>query len=533
MNERKKKGTRWLGLVTALLLLGMLTGLAGEIKPAVADTHPPPPPTWGVGPCVYEDCNIQYPNPGLNCTSEDMRIARLDLYEVTNYCQQDPEGTGIFEFRVEFIAGSKERYSPFIWMALDGGDAKLGTCYKDYLEPVDATAVDLLGGYGPFWDLDGDVCGDVKQDELNVKIIGPVELNCDHLALLDTSYVAVLLGWDNQAVDCSVENGCPGTAAKCKYDPEVPFDVSLRQVDLAITKTAKFNDEEITIIPENGMFDYDLVVTHTGAFDPYFASLEPPEYYCFDSTGYRITDNLPTYLKIQDTWLPYMEYDNGDLMVECDTEPDDTESCYPNCGGYGDLLTCRIYRDLPCTSTTNPPVVIPNSAPAITVPVQLWMGRPSDPTGTPFDNLNILPDFIENTGCVAGNEFDWIESNNCDDAEVTEVTLEYFTTTAYKQEIAVEWKTVSEVDNLGFKLYRGTSPLRSDSVLIFEASSTASTGGATYTFIDKMGGRMGLRPNTVYYYWLADIPASGIQASGMQNIYGPESASLLLGSKGK
>ncbi|MFO7573826.1 MAG: hypothetical protein R6W67_01535, partial [Bacteroidales bacterium] len=50
-----------------------------------------------------------------------------------------------------------------------------------------------------------------------------------------------------------------------------------------------------------------------------------------------------------------------------------------------------------------------------------------------------------------------------------------------------------------------------DSVLIFEASSTASTGGATYTFIDKMGGRMGLRPNTVYYYWLADIPASGIQ----------------------
>jgi hypothetical protein len=36
MNERKKKGTRWLGLVTALLLLGMLTGLAGQVSPVSA-----------------------------------------------------------------------------------------------------------------------------------------------------------------------------------------------------------------------------------------------------------------------------------------------------------------------------------------------------------------------------------------------------------------------------------------------------------------------------------------------------------------
>ena len=80
--------------------------------------------------------------------------------------------------------------------------------------------------------------------------------------------------------------------------------------------------------------------------------------------------------------------------------------------------------------------------------------------------------------------------------------------------VVIEWTTASELDTVGFYVYRSDRP---DGELVrvtpnlIPASPDPLTGGA-YQFVDT-----DVRPGGTYYYWLEDI-----ETSGTTTRHGPE-----------
>jgi hypothetical protein len=89
------------------------------------------------------------------------------------------------------------------------------------------------------------------------------------------------------------------------------------------------------------------------------------------------------------------------------------------------------------------------------------------------------------------------------------VELASFRTTpqAWTRSILLEWETVSEVDNVGFNLYRADSPsgrqIRLNAGLL-PSQGPGSPFGFKYSFVDRtaLAGR-------TYYYWLEDLSTYG------------------------
>ncbi|HSN75301.1 MAG TPA: hypothetical protein VL334_09500 [Anaerolineae bacterium] len=89
------------------------------------------------------------------------------------------------------------------------------------------------------------------------------------------------------------------------------------------------------------------------------------------------------------------------------------------------------------------------------------------------------------------------------------VTLADFSAAQVNDAILVTWETVSELNNRGFNLYRGTSEAGPDIQLngaLIPSQSQGSPSGFIYTWED----RRELTPGTTYYYWLEDVDLAGV-----------------------
>ena len=95
----------------------------------------------------------------------------------------------------------------------------------------------------------------------------------------------------------------------------------------------------------------------------------------------------------------------------------------------------------------------------------------------------------------------------------TAITLVSFSATGQENSVRVDWETGQEIDNLGFNLYRSTSPsgpfVKINDSLI--PGLLYSVKGKSYSFIDSA-----VTPGTLYYYQLEDI-----DASGTRTLHGP------------
>ncbi len=88
------------------------------------------------------------------------------------------------------------------------------------------------------------------------------------------------------------------------------------------------------------------------------------------------------------------------------------------------------------------------------------------------------------------------------------VTLVAFYAEQVDDYVQVTWETASELHNLGFNLYRGTSPAGPDIQLntaLIPSQSPGSPTGFVYTWQD----RVDLVPGATYHYWLEDLSLSG------------------------
>ena len=88
------------------------------------------------------------------------------------------------------------------------------------------------------------------------------------------------------------------------------------------------------------------------------------------------------------------------------------------------------------------------------------------------------------------------------------VTLSYFDAQAVRDRIAVSWQTASEIDNVGFNLYRAESadgPRLQLNQGIIPSLSPGSTSGADYRFVDTT-----VKYGRTYFYWLEDVDIYGV-----------------------
>lgn len=101
----------------------------------------------------------------------------------------------------------------------------------------------------------------------------------------------------------------------------------------------------------------------------------------------------------------------------------------------------------------------------------------------------------------------------------TSVRLASFTATPLSGAIRIDWETVTEIDNLGFHLYRAAAPtakpVRLNAALI-PSKAPGSPVGASYTWPDRA-----VRRGVTYYYWLEDV-----DIHGFTTLHGPVKAAL-------
>jgi hypothetical protein len=98
-------------------------------------------------------------------------------------------------------------------------------------------------------------------------------------------------------------------------------------------------------------------------------------------------------------------------------------------------------------------------------------------------------------------------------SEPTVVELASFTATGNGKQVKVDWVTASEIDNLGFNLYRSTKkggPYTKLNTSLIPGLLSSPTG-KTYTYLDK-----NVRKAKLYYYKLEDI-----DLFGKKTIHGP------------
>ncbi|MBN1262055.1 MAG: S8 family serine peptidase, partial [Anaerolineae bacterium] len=101
----------------------------------------------------------------------------------------------------------------------------------------------------------------------------------------------------------------------------------------------------------------------------------------------------------------------------------------------------------------------------------------------------------------------------------TAVTLTTFVATANEDHVEITWETASEINNLGFNLYRLAGEQETWTQLnaaLLPSLALGSNFGAEYAFVDT-----GVEPNVTYRYRL-----EAVDADGTSSFYGPVSAEV-------
>lgn len=224
-------------LVLAALLLLALVLLFPAARPAAAQG----------GTCIDDVTGRTN-----TCTASDVRIGTF--YNIQNLSCSPGDTVTLF-LRAELVAGAKDRYDIGLFVATDGGNARKGACYQDYLAPPLADGGSYNPGApfpepagGPFYNAElvedpADTCGDLEQGVNTYRDLAPgigitvpcVDSNGD--GLLDVSACA---SWDNQKTHTCLgaEDAVPSTKSKCRCETLQVGNVFVEPGQIQVSKAA-------------------------------------------------------------------------------------------------------------------------------------------------------------------------------------------------------------------------------------------------------------------------------------------------------
>ena len=272
MNQRICKTARLIPLRPALLALVLIViALLATPRPGIAQG----------GTCIDDVTGRTN-----NCTANDVRISELRNDEDIT-CEA---GTLVeLSLRARLVDEAEERYDIGTFVALDGGNARTGTCQQDYLPPPlsaggtcsgsgvackwdgDCPAgeactdgYDPLSGTGPFFNAEqeedpDDLCGDVEQGVETLYDLVTVTVPCEDTNGDGYLDVGTCVSWDNSKnTTCvGVEGAVPGTTSRCRCDMTTVGNVIV-QGAILVTKVAQPDS-----LPEpGGNVEFTFTVTN-------------------------------------------------------------------------------------------------------------------------------------------------------------------------------------------------------------------------------------------------------------------------------
>ena len=188
--------------------------------------------------CLKQKTGLNNPS----CTANDVRIGKLEIVGESISCTPGEQITVTMKGTVE---SGPDRYAIGFWINEAGGSAlddPDGTCYRDYLNPVDASPLNdqCNQDSGPYFDADNDLCGDVyakNTDPCGNKVTGPctgsgcgtclftfytftLTITCTDINGDGNADVGTCTSWDNNARTTldPCQNALdtdPGTGSKC------------------------------------------------------------------------------------------------------------------------------------------------------------------------------------------------------------------------------------------------------------------------------------------------------------------------------
>jgi uncharacterized repeat protein (TIGR01451 family) len=74
-----------------------------------------------------------------------------------------------------------------------------------------------------------------------------------------------------------------------------------------------------------------------------------------------------------------------------------------------------------------------------------------------------------------------------------------------RRNVQLSWATVTEIDNVGFRLYRAYKSVRSQAKMVAFVPAQGNGTGATYVHVDTVPD------DGLWWYWLTDIDTSGVE----------------------
>jgi len=191
--------------------------------------------------------------------------------------------------------------------------------------------------------------------------------------------------------------------------------------------------------------------------------------------------------------------DWADASVVCDTTLRGTAAEH--------VLQNQVVSVAPGASQTFTSDLLPCNPAPFTNKTAVWVritlsNEPIDLT-TQFDGSGRAAGATNEYCYAEGETEDWYFSPK----DPTAVTLARFEAAAQAEGILIEWETATEMDNLGFNLYRSTAVdgeyIQLNEALI-PAQNPGAVFGSVYTWLDE-----GVTPGVTYFYKLEDVDIEG------------------------
>jgi len=282
---------------------------------------------------------------------------------------------------------------------------------------------------------------------------------------------ATISGTGTSITDLDIDNG---DIWACTFTNEAAVDVT-------VTKT-----------------DYDYArPTYGYPIYPYPGSLLP---YSITVTNKDMPGDVPAQgVVVTDTLDANVFYD-GTVPFTI-SSPADNDGLPRSCSHVGGVVTCNLGSMAPDEVVTIDFAVRVGAAPTFFLieTGECIQSTPYNLQGTtPVDVCNIV-------SVTATNELEPYTVDNSDSEPTdlgvpTAVDINIFTATGEAGAIRLDWATETEIDNLGFYLYRARS-LHAPRTKINDEIIPGTPGGmgATYSYVDEVNSR------NVFYYWIESV----------------------------
>lgn len=185
------------------------------------------------GPCLKDAFG---PGP-LVCTANDVSIAEFATIFGPTSCVIGTTITVGLQARTQstaqaFLAAPLNgRYDIGYWIASDGGNARTGACFNDYLPPPLTTTPNVNPTTSPFLDINKNACGDVIKTSTTWRniggtttpVVGPpvaIQMPCQDKNNDGIADVSACTSWSNNKMNpCSSQmDTLPETGSKCNCD---------------------------------------------------------------------------------------------------------------------------------------------------------------------------------------------------------------------------------------------------------------------------------------------------------------------------